>query len=397
MHQEKCYFPIGKKSQSEEQHDEPEQQARVGRSSASPVLEASKSEKQKILDEFTSATGYHRKHAIRVLKNQLQKCLKRRRTGYKTIYRGEVVQALEQIWEIYGRICSKRLQPFLPEGIRVLERCYEIELSEETKALLSLAPPARAGVKISSASIDRCLRAVRLTTSHGLSTTKPGSLLKNLIPVHTFTEWDEERPGFLEIDLVAHCGNTSEGQFLCTLTCTDLCTGWTDVTGLLHRSQQAVSEALSRMRQRLPFALLGIDSDNGGKFINDLLYRYCLNEKITFTRSRPYQKNDQAHVEQKNWSVVRHTVGYDRWETQQELALLESIYDDLRLSLNFFQPSLKLIAKERLGNQTRKRYDLAKTPYQRVLDGNDIFLEAKARLVNVYVQLNPATYGCQQK
>src|SRR6266545_7767709 len=127
-------------------------------------LEASKSEKQKILDEFTSATGYHRKHAIRVLKNQLQKCLKRRRTGYKTIYRGEVVQALEQIWEIYGRICSKRLQPFLPEGIRVLERCHEIELSEETKALLSLAPPARAGVKISSASIDRCLRAVRLTT-----------------------------------------------------------------------------------------------------------------------------------------------------------------------------------------------------------------------------------------
>lgn len=344
-------------------------------------LKASKGEKQKILDEFTCATGYHRKHAIRVLKNQLQKCLKRRRTGYKTIYQGEVVQALEQIWEIYGRICSKRLQPFLPEGIRVLERCQEIELSEETKAML---------LKISSASIDRCLRAVHLKTAHGLSTTKPGSLLKNLIPVHTFTEWDKERPGFLEIDLVAHCGNTTEGQFLCTLTCTDLCTGWTDVTGLLHRSQQAVSEALGQMRQRLPFALLGIDSDNGGEFINDLLYRYCLNEKITFTRSRPYQKNDQAHVEQKNWSVVRHTVGYDRWETQLELALLESVYDDLRRYINFFQPSLKLIAKERLGNRTRKRYDPAKTPYQRVLDRNDISLQAKVRLMNLYVQLNPA-------
>jgi hypothetical protein len=344
-------------------------------------LKASKVEKQKILDEFTSATGYHRKHAIRVLKNQLQKCRQRRRTGYKTIYGGEVVQALEQLWEIYGRICSKRLQPFLPEGIRVLERCQEIELSEETKALL---------LKISSASIDRCLRAVRLKTPHGLSTTKPGSLLKNLIPIHTFTEWDEERPGFLEIDLVAHCGNSTQGQFLCTLTCTDLCTGWTDVTGLLHRSQQAVSEALRRMRQRLPFALLGIDSDNGGEFINDLLYRYCLNEKITFTRARPYQKNDQAHVEQKNWSVVRHTVGYDRWETQQELALLESVYDDLRLYINFFQPSLKLIAKERFGNQTLKRYDPAKTPYQRVLDRNDISLQAKARLMNLYVQLNPA-------
>ena len=344
-------------------------------------LKAGKVEKQKILDEFTSATGYHRKHAIRVLKNRISKHPKRKRTGYPTIYRGEVVQALEQIWEIYGQICSKRLQPFLPEAIRVLERCQEINLSKDTKELL---------LKISSASIDRCLRPVRSQTPHGLGTTKPGSLLKNLIPVHTFTEWDKERPGFMEIDLVAHCGNTTEGQFLCTLTCTDLCTGWTEVTGLLHRSQEAVSEALRWMRQRLPFPLLGIDSDNGGEFINDLLYRYCLDEKITFTRSRPYQKNDQAHVEQKNWSVVRHTVGYDRWETELELALLESIYDDLRLYINFFQPSFKLIAKERIDNKTRKRYDPAKTPYQRVLERKDISLQAKAQLMNLYVQLNPA-------
>ena len=156
------------------------------------------------------------------------------------------------------------------------------------------------------------------------------------------------------------------------------------------RSQEAVSEAIHHMRQRLPFPLLGIDSDNGSEFINDLLYRYCLNEKITFTRSRPYQKNDQAHVEQKNWSVVRHTVGYDRWETEQELALLESIYDDLRLYINFFQPSLKLIAKERIGNKTSKRYDTAKTPYQRVLERKDISLQAKASLMHLYVQLNPA-------
>jgi hypothetical protein len=342
---------------------------------------ASKAEKRKILDEFTSATGYHRKHAIRVLKNRVPKHKRRKRTGYRTIYRGEVVQALEQIWEIYGHLCSKRLQPFLPEAIRVLERCQEIQLSNEAKELL---------LKISSASIDRCLRPVRLTTRHGLGTTKPGSLLKNLIPVRTFTEWDEERPGFLEIDLVAHCGNTTEGQFLCTLTCTDLCTGWTEVTGLLHRSQEAVAEALCRIRQRLPFPLLGIDSDNGGEFINDLLYRYCLDEQITFTRSRPYQKNDQAHVEQKNWSVVRHTVGYDRWETEQELTLLESIYDDLRLYINFFQPSLKLIAKQRIGNKTIKRYDTAKTPYQRVLERKDISLAAKARLAHLYLQLNPA-------
>jgi len=346
-------------------------------------LKASKFEKQKILDEFTSATGYHRKHAVRVLRNkvQAQNRLKRETKIYQRVYCGEVVQALEQIWEIYGHICSKRLQPFLPEAIRVLKRCQEIDLSLGTKELL---------LKISSASIDRCLRPIRLQTPHGLSTTKPGSLLKNLIPVRTFTEWDEEQPGFMEIDLVAHSGNTTEGQFLCTLTCTDLCTGWTDVTGLLHRSQEAVSEALCRMRQRLPFPLLGIDSDNGGEFINDLLYHYCLDEQITFTRSRPYQKNDQAHVEQKNWSVVRHTVGYDRWETEQELALLESIYDDLRLYINFFQPSLKLVAKERIGNKTLKRYDTAKTPYLRVLERQDISLEAKARLAHLYVQLNPA-------
>jgi len=345
-------------------------------------LKASKVEKQKMLDEFTLTTGYHRKHAIRVLKNQVrvQNHFKRKTKTYKTIYRGEVVQALEQIWEIYGHICSKRLQPFLPEAITVLERCQEIELCKDTKELL---------LKISSASIDRCLRPIRIKSRHGLSTTKPGSLLKNLIPVRTFTEWNEERPGFIEIDLVAHCGSTTEGQYLNTLTCTDLCTGWTDVTALLHRSQEAVSGAIQLLRQRLPFPLLGIDSDNGGEFINDLLYRYCLNEKITFTRSRPYKKNDQAHVEQKNWSVVRHTVGYDRWETAQELTLLESIYDDLRLYINFFQPSLKLIAKERIGNQTRKRYDTAKTPYQRILEREDISLPAKARLMNLYVQLNP--------
>jgi len=346
-------------------------------------LKANKADKQKILDEFISATGYHRKHAIRVFKNQgqVQNHLKGKSKTYKTIYRGEVVVALEQIWEIYGRICSKRLQPFLPEAIKVLERCKEIEITKDTKELL---------LKISSASIDRCLRRIRIKSPHGLSTTKPGSLLKNLIPVHTFTEWDEERPGFMEIDLVAHCGNTTEGQYLNTLTCTDIATGWTDVTGLLYRSQETVSKAIRLMRQRLPFALLGIDSDNGSEFINELLYRYCQNEEITFTRSRPYKKNDQAHVEQKNWSVVRHTVGYDRWETEQELVLLESIYDDLRLYINYFQPSFKLIAKERIGNRTIKRYDTAKTPYQRVLERKDISLPAKARLTNIYVSLNPA-------
>ena len=174
------------------------------------------------------------------------------------------------------------------------------------------------------------------------------------------------------------------------MTYTDISTDWTDVTALLHRSQDAVSAAIQRMRQRLPFPLLGIDSDNGSEFVNDSLNRYCLNEKLTFTRSRPYPKNDQAHVEQKNWSVVRHTVGYDSRETEQKQTLLERIYEHLRLYINFFQPSFKLIAKKRMGNRTIKRYDTAKTPYQRILERKDISLEAKAKLMNMYVQLNPA-------
>jgi hypothetical protein len=289
---------------------------------------------------------------------------------------------LEQIWEIYGRICSKRLQPFLPEGVKVLERCGELSLSAETKTLL---------LSMSRATIDRCLQPVRVKTPHGLSTTKPGSLLKQAIPIRTFTPWDEEQPGFMEIDLVAHCGESPAGQYLNTLTCTDVCTGWTEVLALRYRSQTTVRDALHTMRPTLPFPLRGIDSDNGTEFINDLLFRYCQDEEITFTRSRPYKKNDQAHVEQKNWSVVRHTVGYDRWESEEEYLLLQSIYQDLRLYLNFFQPVLKLSAKERVGTKTIRRYDKAQTPYQRVLARQDIPLEGKARLTYQYVQLNPVT------
>ena len=285
-------------------------------------LKASKAEKQKILDEFIAATGYHRKYAIRILRHGYPRGQYKKK-GKIPVYRGEVVQALEVIWEIYGRICSKRLHPFLPEGIRILERHHELNLSPETKRLL---------LNISRSTIDRCLKPVRFKGKlHGLSTTKPGTLLKKAIAVRTFADWNENKPGFMEIDLVAHCGNTVEGQFLNTLTCTDVCTGWTEPIALHRRSQQTVRDALHAMRPELPFALLGIDSDNGSEFINDLAYGYCLEDHITFTRSRPYKKNDQAYVEQKNWSVVRHTVGYDRLETDEEFELLISVYSDLRL------------------------------------------------------------------
>lgn len=345
-------------------------------------LKATKAGKKQILDEFIATTGYHRKYAIRVLK-QGPKPKGLKKPGRRKVYEGAVVQALEQIWEVYGRICSRRLQPFLPEGVSVLERCQEISLDTEVKQLL---------LSMSRATIDRCLKNARFShPQHGLSTTKPGSLLKQAIPIRTFTPWEEERPGFLEIDLVAHCGQSAEGIYLNTLTATDLATGWTECRALPNKTQAAVSQAIEAMRRDLPFPLLGLDSDNGSEFINDNLYRYCIAQQITFTRSRPYRKNDQAHVEQKNWSVVRHTVGYDRLETLEELALLTSVYTDLRLYINFFQPVLKLIAKKRLDEKTVRIYDQAKTPYRRVLALDSLPLEIKARLTAQYVQLNPVT------
>ena len=343
-------------------------------------LKANKSGKKRILDEFVAATGYHRKYAIRVLKHG-RKATGLRKKGRRKEYQGEVVAVLIRIWEICGRICSKRLKPFLPEIVSVLERHQELVLSAEVKTQL---------LRMSRSTIDRCLQPARFEEKrHGLSTTKPGTLLKKAIPIRTFADWDDARPGFVEVDLVAHCGESVEGQFLNTLTTTDVSTGWTECVAVLHRSQHLVFAAIQSMRQRLPFPLLGLDSDNGGEFINDILYRYCQDQQVTFTRSRPYKKNDQAHVEQKNWSVVRHLIGYDRFETQEELQLLNSIYNDLRLYVNFFQPVLKLIGKEQVGKKTVKRYDEAATPYQRVLSSDQVDLTVKARLCYQYLQLNP--------
>lgn len=343
-------------------------------------LKANKAGKEQILDEFIATTRYHRKYAIRVLKHG-PKAQGLKKPGRGKVYQGEVVVVLERIWEVCGRICSKRLQPFLPEMVSVLERCGELSLAPETKALL---------LGMSRATIDRCLKTARFKPAqHGRSTTKPGSLLKKAIPVRTFTPWDEERPGFVEVDWVAHCGETTEGTYLNTLTSVDLATGWTDVRGLANKTQSAVSQAIIELCQQLPFDLLGIDSDNGSEFINDSLYRYCQAEQITFTRSRPYHKNDQAHVEQKNWSVVRHTIGYDRLETAEELALLRSIYADLRLYINFFQPVLKLIGKKRVDGKTVRTYDQAQSPYRRILALENIPMQVKARLMAQYVQLNP--------
>lgn len=333
-----------------------------------------------MLDEFVAVTRYNRKYAIQLLrkgpsKRSVKKAGRRRRYG------PEVTAALAQVWKASGRICGKRLQPFVEEMVEVLERHAELVIGADTRTLL---------VQMSAATIDRHLKAARSRTpQRGLTATKPGSLLKAAIPVRTFADWNEDKPGFMEIDLVAHCGPTTAGQYLNTLCAVDIATGWTEPVAVANKGQQAVFEGIQTMRQRLPFPLLGIDSDNGSEFINDHLYRYCLKERFTFTRSRPYKKNDQAHVEQKNWTTVRQWVGYDRYESSQALALLDAIYSDLRLFINFFQPSMKLVEKKRLGSKVSKKYDKAQTPYQRLLALADVDDTVKEQLAALYLTLNP--------
>jgi len=336
-------------------------------------------DKQRILDEFVASTGYHRKYAIQLL-NHPVKTRRRQKRRRNRRYGPDVQYALIKIWRVANCICAKRLVPALGEFIEALERHGELQLDPQVKSLL---------LSMSVATAHRLLRAER-HQQRGLTTTKPGTLLKRSIPVRTFADWDDARPGFLEADLVAHCGMSASGEYLNTLTLTDITTTWTVCLPLLNRSQRAVKTAIDRARTRLPFPMLGLDSDNGSEFINVHLLRYCQQEQITFTRSRPYKKNDQAHVEQKNGSIVREFVGYDRYEGHEANRRLDALYMVLNLYVNFFQPVMKLVSKERVGNKVKKRYDTAKTPYQRTLESDQVSDEVKQRLRKEYESLNPA-------
>ncbi len=322
-------------------------------------LGADRKEKVRLLDELVALTDYHRKYAIALLWHGPPLGTPRRRGGgHPLVYGPAVVAALRVAAEATGWICGKRLAPFLAELVPALEREGALCLSAEVReALLSM----------SAATIDRRLRIARIGEKprRGLCTTKPGSLLKKQVPVRTYTPWDEEAPGFLEIDTVAHCGTSTEGEYLCTLDATDVATGWTEPWAIMGKTQRAVHGAIEEIRSRLPFPLLGIDFDNGPEFLNDHLIRYCRAEGITYTRCRAYHKNDQAHVEQKNWSVVRSYVGYDRYESAAALVQMRRVYELLRLYVNLYQPMMKLVGKEREGAKVRKKYDIPKTPYRR--------------------------------
>ena len=351
---------------------------------ASRYGQATKAEKQTILDEFVAATGYHRKYAINALQNPkavASPSAKRKRQSRPRYYTAEVQAALITVWEATNRICSKRLVPFLPTMVEALERHGHLWVSIEVKARL---------LAISPATVDRLLASTRrLSDPHGLGTTKPGLLLKHQIPIRTFSEWDDHRPGFIEADLVAHCGDHIGGSYLNTLTMVDVATGWTECLALLFRDQETVLPAIQQAAQQLPFPLLGLDTDNGTEFLNYALFNYCFRQSITFTRSRPYKKNDQCHVEQKNGAVVRKFIGYDRFEGVEPCRLLAELYWHLRLYLNFYQPCLKLVEKKRIGARVTRKYDQAQTPYQRVLAAPSVPAEVKQQLREQFLALDP--------
>lgn len=339
---------------------------------------AGKKEKGKILDEFVRVTAYHRKTANRILLGATKRPPGKR--GRPSRYHA-LAGPLRAIWEASDRLCSKRLQPFIPEMVRVLKHHGEQHVDLATEAELC---------RMSASTIDRLLKPWRKVGGRkGLSTTRPGSLLRNSIPVRTFADWTDNKPGFVEVDLVAHCGETVEGFYLNTLSAVDVASGWSECLPVWGKGQLRVQSAVHRMRRRLPFALLGVDSDNGSEFINQMFFNYCRQEKITFTRSRAYKKNDSCHVEQKNWTVVRRLVGYDRYTTKAAFERFDLLYDCVRLYVNFFQPTMKLWSKTRHGAKSYKVYEKAQTPYQRLLQMGVLSQARRAELEAIYLHLNP--------
>ncbi len=355
---------------------------------------ARKKEKRAILDHFIATTGYSRWYARFVLRHHGKRVVvdeqtvlvvdaqKRSRRQRPRFYDDKVRTALVKIWRIMDYICGKRLAAILPEIVLKLQQHGELSCDAQTKGKL---------LRISAATIDRLLRPERRKYElRGRARTKPGTLLKHQIPIRTFSDWDEQRPGFVEVDLVAHDGGVAAGDYCQTLDLTDIATTWTETGAVRNKAQVWVFEALQNLRKNLPFALLGLDSDNGGEFINAHLERYCKEQKITFTRARPYRKNDNCFVEQKNYSVVRRAVGYARYDTEEQLQLLNQLYSYLRLYTNFFVPSMKLKSKERNGSRVKKRYDEAQTPYQRVLASPYVSKQSQRQLRAKYETLNPA-------
>jgi len=335
-------------------------------------------ERGRILDEFAAVTGHHRKHAMRLLRAGSESRDSVPRPS-RRVYDAAVREALIVIWEASDRVCGKRLRPLVPILVEAMER----------HGHLRLAPEVRIGVlAMSAATIDRSLREAK-ERSGARRRAPPSAAIRRSVAVRTFDGWNDPPPGFVEADLVAHSGPTAKGSFVQTLTLTDIATGWTECAPLLVREQKLLTAVLGEVRKRLPFALLGFDTDNDSVFMNETVQAYCKEADIEFTRCRPYRKNDQAWVEQKNGAVVRRIVGYRRFEGLEAAAALGRLYSAVGLFVNFFQPSFKLAEKSRDGAKVRKRYHAPATPYQRLLADPRTSEETRCRVNAIHATLDP--------
>ena len=341
---------------------------------------SNRKERGRILDEFVAVSGLHRKHAMRLLRAGQPD----QRSGprpARRLYDEAVREALIVIWEASDRVCGKRLRALVPILVEAMERHGHLQLTPEVRTGLQT---------MSAATIDRALREVRERGGgRKRRHAPPSAAIRRSVPVRTFDGWDDPPPGFVEADLVAHSGPTAKGSFVQTLTLTDIATGWTECAPLLVREQKLLTEVLSEMRQRMPFPLLGFDTDNDSVFMNETVKTYCAEAGLVFTRCRPYRKNDQAWVEQKNGAVVRHAVGYRRYEGLEAAAALGRLYAALRLFVNFFQPSFKLAGKVRDGAKVRKTYHPPATPYQRLLTDTRTSEDVRRRATATYATLDP--------
>lgn len=344
---------------------------------------SSKKKKGKIIDELVKNIGYHRKHAIRILSTIQKRNLWRKSTFKRarvSSYLG-IVKPLKELWMTSNYLCADRLHPFIPELLKVLQKYHEIEVDDNQKKLL---------LSVSRSTVGRLLSPVRREMfGKGKSTTRPGTLLKHQIPIQTYTPWNNQTPGFEEIDFVALCGESLKGDYVNIFDAIDIAVCWSELQGLMGKGRFEVTKALDKIRGRLPFPLKGIDSDNDAPFINGHFLNYCQTNHLTFTRCRPYKKQDQAHVEQKNYSVVRKYFGYRRFDTLRQLEIINLICETISLYHNFFQPVMKLKEKIRIASRIKRVHDIPKTPYQRVLDSSDIPEETKTKLVKKYETLNP--------